>query len=180
MKKLYFTPFPILKTKRLIFRQLEETDNQEIFFLRSDSEVNKYIDRPRSSGVVEASEFILKINNGIKQDKMIYWAITLIDNPKLIGTICLWNISMDKKYAELGYELNPKFQGKGIMSEALKHILDYGFEKIGLKKIEAFTHRDNHKSTTLLLKYNFKHDVGRKDKDNKNNIIFSITKPVLN
>ena len=180
MEKLYFTPFPILKTKRLIFRQLEEADNKEIFFLRSDDELNKYIHRPRPNSINEANEFISKINNGIKQDKLIYWAITSKDNPKLIGTICLWNISKDKKYAELGYELNPKFQGKGIMSEALKYILDYGFEKIGLEKIEAFTHKDNTKSTTLLLKNNFTHDVGRKDKDNKDNIIFTITKPVLN
>ena len=176
MRKLYFTPFPILKTKRLIFRQLKETDSKEIFFLRSDKQVNKFIDRPKQNSINEASKFISKINNGIKQDDLIYWAITLIGSSKLIGTICLWNISKDKKYAELGYELNPKFHGKGIMGEALKHILDFGFEKIGLKKVEAFTHKDNSKSNTLLLKNNFKHDVGRTDKDNKNNIIFSITK----
>jgi len=62
------------------------------------------------------------------------------------------------------------------MSEALSKILDYGFNRIGLKKIEAFTHKNNLKSTAMLLKNNFKHDVGRTDKDNENNIIFSITR----
>ncbi|RLD80474.1 MAG: N-acetyltransferase [Bacteroidetes bacterium] len=179
MKKLYFTPFPTLKTERLVFRQLEEADNKEIFFLRSDDEVNKYIDRLRPKNLDEASEFISKINNGIVENEWIYWAITLKDKPKLIGTICLWNISKEKTIAELGYELNPEFHGQGIMNEALNHILDYGFQKGGLKKIEAFTHRDNHKSTTLLFKNNFIHDVGRKDKGNKNNIILSIKKPNL-
>ena len=179
MKKLYFTPFPILKTERLIFRQLEEADNNEIFFLRSDDEVNKYIDRPKQKGIYEANDFISKINNGIIKDEWVYWAITLKDNPKLMGTICLWNISTDKKYAELGYELHPKFHGQGFMSEALVHILDYGFRIMKLEKIEAFTHKSNLKSTALLLKNNFKRDVGRKDEGNKNNIIFTITKPVL-
>ncbi len=176
MEKLYFTQFSILKTKRLIFRQLEDADKQEIYFLRSDKEVNKFIDRPKPDGLKGASEFISKINNGIIKDELIYWAIALKDKPKLIVTICLWNISKDKKYAELGYELNPKFHGQGIMSEALSKILDYGFNRIGLKKIEAFTHKNNLKSTAMLLKNNFKHDVGRTDKDNENNIIFSITR----
>ena len=179
MEKLNFTPFPKLKTERLIFRQLEEADNQEIFFLRSDDGVNQYIDRPRPNSIDEASGFISKINNGIKKDEWIYWAITLKDNSKLIGTICLWNFSNTKTIAELGYELNPDLHGQGIMNEALNHILNYGFQKIGLKKIEAFTHKDNIKSTTLLLKNNFKYDAGQKDKDNKNNIIFTITKPNL-
>jgi ribosomal-protein-alanine N-acetyltransferase len=42
--------------------------------------------------------------------------------------------------AEVGYGLNPAFQNKGIMTEALKCVIDYGFNELKLIKIEAFTH----------------------------------------
>ena len=58
--KLNFTPFPKLVTDRLILRQLSENDNKEIFSLRSDERVNKYLDRQVQSSSDEAIEFIKK------------------------------------------------------------------------------------------------------------------------
>ncbi len=176
MSKINFAPFPELKTNRLILRQLKEEDNHKIFLLRSDDRVNRYIDRTKPKDIAETSDFILKINNGIKQNEWIYWAITLKDNPILIGTICLWNFSEDKTGAELGYELDPAFQGKGIMSETLKKIIEFGFQEIELDAIDAYTHKNNNNSTILLQKHNFKLDEKRKDKENSDNIIFMLTK----
>ena len=62
------------------------------------------------------------------------------------------------------------------MSEALKKIIEFGFQKIVLNTIEAYTHKNNNNSTKLLHKYNFKQDVERVDKENSDNIIFTLTK----
>ena len=43
MTKRNFTPFPILATERLTLRQLSIDDQQNIFALRSDKEINKYL-----------------------------------------------------------------------------------------------------------------------------------------
>ncbi len=99
--KFNFSPFPELKTERLMLRQLTEDDTQDIFFLRTDEGVNRYIERPKPGDIIGARDFILKTNNGIKQNEMIDWAITLKDAQKLIGTICLWNFSEDKTRAEV-------------------------------------------------------------------------------
>jgi len=173
--KYNFTPFPELKTERLLLRQLTEADSQDIFFLRTDKGVNRYIERPRPENINDAIDFILKTNNGIKQNETIDWAITLKDVQKLIGTICLWNFSEDKTRAEVGFELKPDYQGKGIMNEALVNVLKFGFETIGLASIDAYTHKDNINSTKLLLKNDFKPDIERKDNENINNIIFTRT-----
>jgi ribosomal-protein-alanine N-acetyltransferase len=57
-----FTPFPTLTTERLTLRQLEINDEQEIFTLRSDSEINKYLDRQISNPIDDARNFINKVN----------------------------------------------------------------------------------------------------------------------
>jgi ribosomal-protein-alanine N-acetyltransferase len=54
-----------------------------------------------------------------------------------IGSICFWNITADEDCAEIGYDLLPLFHGQGIMQEATKAIIKYGFEGMKLNKIVA-------------------------------------------
>jgi ribosomal-protein-alanine N-acetyltransferase len=155
MKKPIFTPFPILTTKRLVLRQLDQSDKNEIFSLRADAKNRKFIDQKIAEKMEEALEFINKINNGINSNEWIYWAVTLKGENKLLGTICLWNFSTDYKKAETGYELNPDYQGKGIMQEALGAVIHYAFDILEINEIEAYTHVDNMSSKNLLEKNNF-------------------------
>jgi [ribosomal protein S5]-alanine N-acetyltransferase len=179
MHPLNFTPFPVLKTPRLILRQLELTDENEIFVLRSDEEVNKYVDRPRATSLEDARTFINKIGKNIADNVALFWVITIDD--AFAGTICLWNIDTLKEKAETGYELLPQFQGKGIMQEALMALLQYGFEELGLNCIEAWLHKENERSVKLLEKYKFNRDKtaeAHMDKEEKEMgvIIYSLYK----
>ena len=151
-----FTPFPVLKTERLTLRQVSINDDKEIFALRSDKQVNKYLGREPSNTIEDARKFIHKIAEVVKQNEGIYWAITLTNNNNLAGTICLFNFSGENDQAEIGYELLPAFQGQGIMQEAISKVIAFGLEVIGLKAIEAYTHRENKNSLKLLEKYNFR------------------------
>jgi len=160
MPQVNITPFPILTTERLILRQPEITDDREIFLLRSDEQVNRYIDRPRAVTVADARQFIDKINAGIAQNDRLYWVICPAD-PKAglpgrpIGTIGIWNFSPEMDIAEIGYELLPEFQGKGIMQEAVAKIIEFSFLTLKLKKLEACADVDNRPSIKLLEKFNF-------------------------
>ena len=156
MRDRNFKPFPVLKTERLTLRQLANTDDNEIFALRSSENVNKYLDRKPSKSIDDAKTFIQTINKNIEKNDSIYWAITLNDTDKLIGTICLFDFSDDNLKAEIGYELLPKFQGKGIMQEATSKVIDFGIQRIGLNLIKAYTHSENQSSTRLLEKFNLK------------------------
>ena len=171
MGDINFTPFPVLKTERLTIRQLVTRDANEIFALRSDINVNKYLDRNPSKSIDDAQVFIQTINENIQKNISIYWAITLSDTDKLIGTICLFDFSTDNLKAEIGYELLPDFQGKGIMQEATSKVIDFGIQHIGLHSIEAYTHSENQSSRRLLEKFNFKkHSV-----DGNNLMTFKLT-----
>jgi ribosomal-protein-alanine N-acetyltransferase len=180
MENLNFTPFPDLKTERLHLRQLKKEDANEIFVLRSDESVNEFIDRQKAKTIEDALQHIDKVNSGINNNESILWAITLKDDPVLIGTICLWNIVKEKDCAEIGYELLPQFQGMGIMQEALSKVLAYGFENLKFKTIEAWLNTDNLRSIKLLEKNNFTRDFDAENKfykiDNANMIIYSLKK----
>jgi len=156
MDKINFTPFPSLTTERLILRRLSVEDENEIYAIRSDERVNKYLDRQSCTSLDEALKFINKINAGILNNESIYWAVSFKDKKKLIGTICLWNISDDCSKADIGFELFPEYQGKGIMQEAAKAVIEYGFNIMGLKRIEGEVAPGNTKSINLMRKFNFK------------------------
>ena len=172
-----YKPFPEIKTKRLLLRKIEESDCEDILFLRSDETVTKFIERPenrKTKNKTDAIKFIKEINEAFGKNKSISWGITFKNNPKIIGTICLWNFSLINKTAEIGYDLNPEFQGLGIMSEAINSIIDFGFNNLKLDKIEAFTHKKNENSKKLLKKNEFVFNENRKDLENNYNIIFEL------
>lgn len=177
-----FNPFPELNSENLVLRKIIDSDFQTILYLRSDKIINEFIERPehrKTKTIEEAKKFIHQIDDNLETNKSIAWGISLKNDPKIIGTICLWNFSEDNKTAEVGYDLNPKFQGKGIMSESIKSVLDYGFKTLNLDVIEAYTHQKNENSKTLLERNNFKLILGKKDEGNLNNLIFEIKNPIL-
>lgn len=152
---LNFDPFPVLHSDRLVLRQLEETDVQALFAIRSNPGVAQYLDRPLAQSNPEVLEFIQKINRQVKEHEAIFWAIELKEQEGLVGSICFWNIDEQKCSAETGYELHPEYQGQGIMKEALAIVLPFGFEIMHLQLIEAFVHPQNQSSLALLQKFQF-------------------------
>ncbi|MDE3214653.1 MAG: GNAT family N-acetyltransferase [Bacteroidota bacterium] len=140
-------------------RALQIGDAEAIARLRSNDQVNQFLDRPPLKEISEAHAFIEKIQSAIRSNQSVYWAISLKTAPEIVGTICYWNIVPEKDRAEIGYELMPEFQGKGIMEEALKKVLEYGLRALKLKAIVALTHPANIKSIRLLEKNQFVPDL---------------------
>ena len=174
-----FTPFPILTTERLTLRQLVSNDAQDIFTLRSDSEINKYLNRQLSTTIDDARNFINKVNENIDKNDSLYWAITFSDKDILVGTICLFGFSDENDKCEIGYELLTNFQGQGIMKEAVEKVIDYAFNTIKVQKIEAFFHRDNQRSIKLLKKFSFR-DSNEPDKTEPDLITYYLTNSIDN
>jgi len=151
MLTLNFTPFPELKTERLLLRKLKISDAGEILFLRSNDDVLRYLGREPAASINEAEEFINKINTSVDANESILWGIVLSDDPAvLIGTICLWNFKTEHYRVEIGYILHPNHWRKGIMKEAIKAVVDYGFNILGLHSIEALLSPENIASSSVL------------------------------
>ncbi|APG64865.1 hypothetical protein LPB136_05605 [Tenacibaculum todarodis] len=171
-----FNSFPTLKTERLLLRKSNLDDAATFLELRSNPIINTYIEREIPTKISQAEDFIKKITQEEIDKKSITWLITLKENNKAIGSICIWNLNQEKQYGEVGYSLLPAFFKKGFMSEAMETVLEFGFNKMKLKTIEAFTHKNNIASIALLEKYNFVFQPERKDDDVEDNRVYKIEK----
>jgi [ribosomal protein S5]-alanine N-acetyltransferase len=159
METYRFNSIPTLETERTILRQLFSSDAQEIFLLRSNEKVNEYIDREPASSIEDGFSFISNIKTLTDRNESFYWAITLKGASALAGTITLWHLDVAKNKAEIGYELLPEHQGKGIMEEVLTRVLDFCFDTLKIGAIEAWLLPNNEKSIRLLDKFGFKRDT---------------------
>ena len=168
--------FQELETDRLHLRWLVDADWPMIRYLRSDKEVNKFVKRKSAETKEKALAFIAKTINDVNKGQLYQWCISTKSSPTMIGNICLWNFSQDYKTAEMGYDLSPEFQGQGIMNEAMKAVLCFGFNTLHLDKIEAFTNYQNESSKRLLLKNRFIWNGQRNDPEDMENMIFEIFK----
>lgn len=155
MLSLNFTPFPTLTTNRLVLREITLDDAPELFFMRTDERVMKYIERPRPKNIEETIAFIKMITDLRNKNEIITWGIALKNEPKLIGTVVYLNFKKEHYRAEFGYALHPDYWRKGIMDEVAKAVLDYGFNVLKLHSIEANINPDNIASQKLLEKNGF-------------------------
>jgi ribosomal-protein-alanine N-acetyltransferase len=147
--------FDVIVTERLVLRGLQMSDGSQMAAIRSDSEVNRYINRSSCLSLAEAEAFIRKIQGSVAGGESYYWAICFKDEGKLLGTICLWNVEADIGQVELGYELLPAFQRKGIMTEAMERIISLAFGQLNFKRIIAITNTENARSIALLERFDF-------------------------
>ena len=155
MLNINFTPFPNLETERLSLKQVTTDDADDIFELRSNNEVMKYIPRPLLQNKEEALELIAMLNDKIENNIGINWGIRLKNDPKIIGIIGHYKIKPEHYRAEVGYMLLPEYNGKGIISEALQKVVEYGFKEMQLHSIEAVLDPKNAGSEKVLLKNGF-------------------------
>lgn len=155
MLQLNFNPFPKIETERLILRELSLEDAPDYFLLRSDIRVMKYLPRPMAKVVDDAKTVIERARGAAAEKTGICWAVCLKKDEKLIGTIGYYRTQHAHYRSEIGYELHPGHWGKGIMSEAMKAALDYGFSEMKLHSIEAVIAPQNVASELILQRNHF-------------------------
>lgn len=155
MLEVNFLPFPVLKTSRLSLRKITDDDVMEIWQLRSNEVVMKYIDRPPAKTKPEALQHIQTIGTALEKNEGISWGITLKNDNKLIGAIGFWRMQKENYRAEIGYMLHPGFHRQGLMQEAMEVVLDYGFNTMHLHSVEANINPLNIASEKILVKNKF-------------------------
>jgi ribosomal-protein-alanine N-acetyltransferase len=165
-----------LETERLQLKEINESHVEDILKIRSNEIINQFVQRNSPKNNYDALQFILTIKERTRNNETFYWGISLKDQPNLIGTICLWKFSDDRKQAEVGYELLPDYHRKGIMSEALTAVVNFGFNTLNLQEIVAMTNKFNENSKGILLKHDFILEEARKDEGFPDNLVFSLKK----
>lgn len=153
-----FTNFPTLTTKRLRLRQIRPDDAEAFFPIFADEEAMKYYGHEPHKSIEDTRALIKQIQEGYEQRRALRWGITLKDDDTIIGSCSFHHFHSNYLVVETGYDLNPSFWGKGIMTEAESAVLTYGFTELGLHRIEAIIDIENAASKGLLLKLGFTYE----------------------
>lgn len=159
MLEFNFHPFPEIHTDRLLLRKFTPDDQENVFEIRSNPEVMRYIPRPIAVTIDDAIDHIEKILTMIDNNEGINWGIIEKSSRKLIGSIGIFNVKKENHRAEVGYVMNPRWHNKGLMNEALKAVLEFGFEHMKLHSIEAIIDPGNTASAKLLEKNQFRKEA---------------------
>lgn len=165
--------FPLIKTERLLLRQFADNDLQNVFKGLSHPAIIKYYGVSYKT-LEETKEQMIFFAELEKNKTGIWWAVCSADNNIFFGAGGLNSIIKKHKKAEIGFWLISEFWGKGIMKEAMPLICKYGFDKLGLHRIEGFVDSENKNCLNALTKLDFKYEGTMKECEIKNGRFISL------
>jgi [ribosomal protein S5]-alanine N-acetyltransferase len=150
------SPFPLLRTPRLLLRRITAADAPALRELRSDEAVLRFIGKEPTATLQEAQALIERMDASLAKNEGIMWGLApLDDEARLVGTCGLWRLDPENHRGEVGYLLHPSCWGKGLMGEALTAVCRHGFEQLHLHSIEAHVDPANAASTRVLERAGF-------------------------
>ncbi|MFC2015754.1 GNAT family N-acetyltransferase [Chloroflexota bacterium] len=159
--------FPVLESQRLILREFRPSDAEAVFDIFSREAVTMHYVFAAMRSVGEARKLVKARAGAFSKGTGIRWAIALKDRANaVVGSCGYYSPNRAFHSVELGYDLHPEFWRRGIMTEALAAIFDFGFSDaflFHLNRIEALTELDNAPSIQLLRKLGFKEEGIRRE-----------------
>lgn len=148
-----FATFPEIETERLLLREILPEDAAAIYAIFSDPKVTEYYDLVTYTNIAQADDLIDFFDESFELERAIRWGITRKEDDVVIGTCgYVW---LRQHRGEIGYELASRYWRQGIMAEALEAILEFGFDELGLNRVEALAMVENAASSALLRALGF-------------------------
>ncbi len=145
-----FTQLPTLETERLILRPLRMSDARDLFAYASDPQVSRHVLWETHESLSHSRQFLRAAIRQYRRGQPSSFAIALKDSGRMIGTIGFMWINVEYKSAEVGYSLSREYWNRGIMTEALRRVVAFGFEELRLNRIEAQHETDNPASGRVM------------------------------
>lgn len=160
-----FEAFPTLTTPRLTLREFTTADAPALFRIRGDVRVTRMNSGQPMKTMDEAHELIDKALKAFEDKRRLDWAIVLKDQPEagVIGRVGYNYWLRQDRRASIGYDLAFRYWGNGIMTEAVRAIVAFGFGRMNLNRVEADADADNIGSIRVLEKVGFKREGLQED-----------------
>ena len=158
MKREYihkiFSKIPTLKTDLLTLRKMTPDDTDDMFEYAKRADVTQYLTWFPHENKGYTLQYLIYLQTRYKSGDFYDWAIVDNKTDKMIGTCGFTRFDFFNNSAEIGYVVNPEFQGQGIASEACREIIKFGFERLGLNRIECRYIPENKASQRVMEKNN--------------------------
>lgn len=150
----------ILETERLIMRPMLHEDAEALFDMDKNPEVHKYLWQKPFTTIDQIHDYIAYIRNQYEENEIGRFSTIVKETNELIGWTGIKYINDHiengkTNFYDYGYRLNEKSWNKGYATEASKAWLDYGFNKMNIQEMNAYTHSENGASNHVLQKVEF-------------------------
>lgn len=122
-------------TERLVLRQFNSDDAEEMFVWASNPEVVKYLSYHPHKNIDETKQLMKSWISEYKSPAKYNWAIVF--NDVVIGNISVVSQDNECYSCHLGWQIDVPYWNKGIMTEAASAVVDYLFDKVGYDRISS-------------------------------------------
>ena len=147
-----------LQTARLTLRFIEADDVEALFGLFTDREALRYWSSGPWLHPAQARDNVEQTLKAYMDGDALRFGVVLRETGELIGTATLYRFDRANHRCDIGYMLGRQHWGKGYMPEALEALIEYGFRKLELHRIEADIHPDNTASARILERLHFRRE----------------------
>ncbi len=145
-----FSHIPTLETERLILRGMRVSDSADMYEYARRPSVTEYLTWDPHTSESMTREYLTYVGQRYRTGDFYDWAVICKEDERMIGTCGFTSFNCPADSAEIGYVLNPAYQGKGLASEAVCRVLRFGFEELSLHRIEAHFIQGNDASRRLM------------------------------
>jgi len=146
------TPLPTLATRRLVLRRLTVEDADTMFAFLRDPALTEFVSWEHHASVERSVLYLMTLEAAYRDAGLLEWGVTTRRGGKLIGTCGFTRVDLDHARAEIGYTIGRRFSGRGYATEAAGAVVRYGFEELGLNRVEAQCVVGNAASERVLVK----------------------------
>ncbi|MHC1694648.1 MAG: GNAT family N-acetyltransferase [Eubacteriales bacterium] len=153
-----FANIPQLETQRLRLRKIALSDSEDMFEYASDPELTRYLTWTPHVSLAHTMDYLKYVERQYELGKFYDWGLELKEEGKFIGTCGFTSISLSENKGEIGYVLNKRYWGCGLVPEAVRKVLDFGFYRLKLEKIEARFMDGNTASCRVMQKCGMKYE----------------------
>jgi ribosomal-protein-alanine N-acetyltransferase len=151
--------FPELTSRRLRLRQVSDDDAPVIYRLHADERVQHFRGEPLFRSPDHAHRRIFQWKRIFANGDGIRWGIEMKATGKLIGTLGFKSILHQHRRADIGYELDPDWWNRGLMTEAVSEVIEFAFGEMDLRSIEANITPGHKASQRVLEKLGFRNEA---------------------
>ncbi len=147
--------FTNIETERLTLKIIDRGDREFILQEFQNDFINRYLFDAEPLADISEADKLIDYFSAVEPRKQNRWVLVDKATINKLGTCGFHFWDLDKKEAEIGFELMEQYNGQGYMLEAVKAIIDFAVSKMGLKRITAVVYIDNIKCKRLVDKLGF-------------------------
>lgn len=158
-----FSQMPTLKTERLILRPMRIADAGDMFRYAKRLDVTEYLLWAPHPSERYTEQYLQYIEKRYRLGDFYDWAVVDKQSGRMVGTCGFTRLDCPNNVGEIGYVLSPEVHGRGFGTEAASRVLSFGFEEIGLHRIEVKFMEGNAASLRVAEKLGMKFEGYRRD-----------------